>query len=102
LRIYEEKVVMSKNFSDARKDAAAIAAEVVELGYSSGWSGDVRIAAAVEAKLAPFNIGRNGALWVHVPGGSTSADRACMAESRSAPEAPTWQEPMDRATGRGR
>ncbi len=97
---------MENRYSDARKDAAAIAAEVVDTGYSRGWSGDVRIAAAVETKLRPFNIGWNGTWWVHMPGGSTSADRACMADSRSAPapapEPATWEDPMDRATGRGR
>jgi hypothetical protein len=49
---------------------------LIEIGYSGGWFGDVPIAAAVEAKLAPFNIGLRGAVWVHVPGGTTWLVRA--------------------------
>jgi len=94
---------MDKGYSDATKDAAAIAAEVVALGHGTGWFGDVRIAAAVAAKLAPFNIGLRGAVWVHVPGGTTWLNAGCMASAPPAAEPPaTWEEPMDRATGRGR
>jgi hypothetical protein len=48
---------MEKQFSDATKDAAAIAAEVVALRYAAGWFDDMRVAVATKAELAPFDIG---------------------------------------------
>lgn len=45
-----------KNYDDPREAAAVIAAEVVRLGYSDGWSGDVERLERVGEVLAPYRI----------------------------------------------
>ena len=81
--------------------------ERARCGYSTGWSDDVRGAAAVQKELTPFNISARGVLWttVHMPGGTPEIDRAAYmsAGSRHVPEpAARREEPMDRSSGHGR
>jgi hypothetical protein len=75
--MYDYNRTASRNYTNAEKNAADIAYEVVAEGESDGWSASddraTKIATKIEGILADFNIGYVDDMkgtWKKKPGGS--------------------------------